>query len=43
MLSVWSSDVAVIWISGVGQRIPIASPGSYSYTQPQPQPCSRQS
>jgi hypothetical protein len=43
MLSVWSSENAVIWISGVGHRIPIASPGWYSYAQPQPQPCSRQS
>jgi hypothetical protein len=40
MLSVWSSDVAVIWISGVGQRIAIGSPGAYSYSQPHPQPWS---
>jgi hypothetical protein len=42
MLSVCASDVAVICTSGVGQRMPIGSPGSYAYSQPQPQPWSEQ-
>jgi hypothetical protein len=36
----WSSLFAVSWISGDGCRIPIGSPGRYSYSHPQPQPCS---
>src|SRR5690606_9607755 len=37
-LSTCSTAVASSWISGVGHGMPIGSPGSYSYTPPQPQP-----
>src|SRR5690606_14499838 len=39
-LSTWSSAVATSWISGVGHGVPIGSPASYWYHQPQPQPWS---